>query len=70
MLMTTLECMAKYGSFYRIAQAIRSGELYKIAHGVYSDNKRYRVVELLLKKYPTAVVTMLSAYYYWNYCKL
>ena len=66
MLMTTSECMAKYGSFYRIAQAIRSGALYKIAHGVYSDNRRYRAVELLLKKYPAAVVTMLSAYYYYS----
>ena len=66
MLMTTPECIAKYGSFYRIAQAVRNGELHKIAHGVYSDNKRYRAVELLLKKYPTAVLTMLSAYYYYG----
>ena len=66
MLMTTLECIAKYGSFYRITQAIRKGELRKVAHGVYSDGKRYRDVELLLMKYPTAVVTMLSAYYYYG----
>lgn len=66
MLMTTLECIAKYGSFYRITQAIRKGELRKVAHGVYSDGKRYRDVELLLMKYPTAVVTMLSAYYYYR----
>ena len=63
MLMTTLECMAKYGSFYRIAQAVRRGELFKVSHGVYSDDRRHRNVELLLKKYPTAAVTMLSAYY-------
>ena len=66
MLMTTQECLAKYGSFYRIAQAVRNGELHKIAHGVYSDNNRYRDVELLLKRYPAAVVTMLSAYYYYG----
>lgn len=64
MLMTTKECLAKYGSFYRIAQAVRSGELRKLAQGIYSDGKRHRDVEILLKKYPTAVVTMLSAYYY------
>ena len=64
MLATTAECLAKYGSFYRMAQAIRRGELHKLAHGVYSDGKRPRDVELLLKKYPSAVVTMLSAYYY------
>ena len=66
MLMTTLECLAKYGSFYRIAQAVRKGELCRVAHGVYSDDKRHRDVELLLKKYPTAAVTMLSAYYYYG----
>ena len=64
MLATTAECLAKYGSFYRMAQAIRRGELHKLAHGVYSDGKRPRDVELLLKKYPSAAVTMLSAYYY------
>lgn len=66
MLMTTSECLAKYGSFYRIALAIRAGELRKVAHGVYSDNRRHRDVEMLLKRYPCAVVTMLSAYYYYG----
>ena len=67
MLMTTSECMAKYGSFYRIAQAVRKGELCKVARGVYSDDRRHRSAELLLKKYPTAAVTMLSAYYYYGF---
>ena len=62
--MKTSECVAKYGSFYRIGQAVRRGELYKVARGVYSDDRRHREVELLLKKYPAAVITMLSAYYY------
>ena len=39
MLMTTSECLAKYESFYRIAQAVRRGELYKVARGVYSDTR-------------------------------
>ena len=66
MLMSTSECLAKYGNYYRIAQAIRCGELHKITHGVYSDSNRHRCVEVLLKKYPTAVVTMFSAYYYYG----
>ena len=66
MLMTTSECVAKYGSFYRIAKAIQRGELQKIAHGVYSDGKRYRDVEKLQKIFPTSVITMLSAYYYYG----
>ncbi len=64
MLMTTAECLSRYGSVYRIALALRGGKLRKIAHGVYSDGQRHSAVELLLKKYPAAVVTMLSAYYY------
>ncbi len=66
MLMTTSECLAKYGSFYHISKAIQEDKLRKIAHGVYSDGGRYRDVELLLKKYPVAVVTMFSAYYYYG----
>ena len=66
MLMTTSECMAKFGSFYRIAQAVREGKLCKMARGLYADSKRHRDVEMLLKKYPSAVVTMLSAYYYYG----
>ena len=64
MLMTTAECLSRYGSFYRIALAVRKGELRKVTHGVYSDGQRHSAIELLLKKYPAAVVTMLSAYYY------
>jgi len=66
MLMTTSECLAEYGGFYHISKAIQDGILHKIAHGVYSDGGRYRNVELLLKKYPAAVVTMHSAYYYYG----
>lgn len=66
MLMTTAECLSLYGSFYRMAQAVRRGELHKIEHGVYSDGKRHSAVEILLHKYPCAVVTMLSAYHYYG----
>lgn len=66
MLMTTSECLAEYGNFYRIAQAVRRGALYKVAHGIYSDSRRHRDVEALLMKYPASVVTMLSAYYYYG----
>lgn len=66
MLMTTSECLAKYGTCYRIVKAVRAGELRKVAYGVYSDGNRYRDVEMLQKIYPTSVVTMLSAYFYYD----
>jgi hypothetical protein len=66
MLKTTSECLLEYGNYYRLAQATQSGELHKVAHGVYSDSRRYKDVEVLQKIYPTSVVTMLSAYYYYD----
>jgi len=66
MLKTTSECLAIYGSNYLIAEAVRRGELHKVASGIYSDGSRHREVELLQIRYPTSVVTMLSAYYYYD----
>lgn len=66
MLKTTSECLLEYGNYYRLAQATQSGELRKVTHGVYSDGRRYRDVEVLQKIYPMSVVTMLSAYYYYG----
>lgn len=66
MLMSTADCLERYGSKYRIAKAVQSGELRRISNGIYSEGARPREIEILLFKYPTSVVTMLSAYYYYN----
>lgn len=66
MLFSTKECVEKYGNFYQIAAAIRRGELFKIEPGVYSDDEGPREIEVLLRRYPNAAVTLQSAYYYYD----
>ncbi len=45
---------------------IRDGAIVKIAPGIYSDGTRHHEIEILQMRYPTAVVSMLSAYYYYD----
>lgn len=66
MLMTLAECLERYDGQYRVDEAIRTGRLKRLAHGLYSDGARHRDIEVLQKRYPTSVVTMLSAYYYYD----
>ena len=60
------KCLAEYGSHYRIRELVRSGKLYKVEPGVYSDKPRNGELEVLLAKYPRAVVTLGSAFHYYN----
>lgn len=64
MLFTYGECEAKFGSHYRINKAIQDGILYKLANGVYSDTKQVSEIEVIAFKYPRAVFTLNSAFYY------
>ena len=65
-LKTLSECLAEYGSHYRIRELVREGKLYKVEPGIYSDKARNEELEVLLVKYPRAVVTLRSAFYYYN----
>ena len=60
------ECLEEYGSHYRIRELIREGKLFKIEPGIYSDSPRYGTLEVLLTKYPRSVVTLDSAFHYYN----
>lgn len=60
------ECEAKFGSHYKINKAIQDGLLYKIANGVYSDTKQVSELEVISFKYPRAVFTLNSAFYYYS----
>lgn len=66
MLMTASECLERMGSQRRVDEAVRNGDLRRLAHGIYSDGARHRDVEVFQKRYPASVVTMLSAYYYYD----
>ena len=56
----------KYGSDYQIQKAVREQKLYKIENGIYSDKKNNHYLEIFRVKYPNAIVSGDSAYYYHN----
>jgi len=63
MLMRLPECREKFGGAYQVEKLVREGGLYRLETGVYSDSPDHSELEVLLFKYPNAVVTMQSAYY-------
>ena len=56
----------QYKSDYEIKKLIKEGKLFKVEKGIYSDNNNVNYLEILTKKYPNAVFTMDSAFYYHN----
>lgn len=53
-------------STYRLNKAIENKELFKIDSGLYSDVEFVNPLEIITKKYPNAVFTSDSAYYYYD----
>ncbi len=64
MILSYNECIEKYNNAYQLANAIAAKEIYKIAPGIYSDAGRPSELELISYKYPDAIFTMNSAFYY------
>lgn len=55
-----------YNSDYQIKKAVEEGKLYKLEKGVYSDKKIINPLVILSKKYPRAIATMDTAFYYYD----
>lgn len=65
MLLNYKEAIEKYGTDYKLQKAIKRKELYKIEKGIYSDRaNNFTLYELLLKKYPNAVLVKDSAFHF------
>lgn len=64
MILTYKECIEIYGSDYRIKKAIEAGVLFQIEKGIYSDSEDYSELEVISAKYPDAVFSGDSAFYY------
>ena len=60
------ELIKKYKSNYKINKLIEEGKIFKIEKGVYSDKENVNYLEIISKKYPNAIFTMDSAFYYHN----
>ena len=64
MLLSYSECRRLYGSKYNLKKKIAQGELYRLEKGIYADKKYVPEVQIISKKYPAAVFTLNSAFYY------
>lgn len=53
-------------STYQLNKAIENKELFKVDNGLYTDVEFVNPLEIILKKYPNAIFTSDSAYYYYN----
>ena len=66
MLLTYAQCKEKYGSQYQIDKVLKNGEIFQIEKGVYSDKKHENELSIISFKYPNAVLTLNTAFYYYN----
>ena len=60
------ELIKKLKSDYQIQKAVSNKKYYKIKKGLYSDKEFVNPLEIILKKYPNAIFTSDSAYYYYD----
>ena len=60
------ELRKKYKSNDKIKKMINEGKIIKVEKGIYSDCLNVNYLEVITKKYPDAVFTMNSAFYYHN----
>ncbi len=66
MLMSRKDCLKCYGSDYLTAKQVESGQLFQLEKGIWSDQKNIPEQAIIAFKYPKAILTMLSAFYYYG----
>lgn len=66
MVYTHKDLINKYGSNYQIQKALKDKKLYKIETGIYSDKENSHYLDIFTHKYPNAIISGDSAYYYHN----
>lgn len=60
------EMIEIYGNDYNLKKALSRNEIFKLDKGIYSSKKIVSSLVVYSKKYPNSVITMDSAYYYYN----
>lgn len=63
MILTYTECINKYGNNYQLEKAVVEGQLYRVESGLYSTERYYAELEIIVKKYPNAILTGEYAFY-------
>lgn len=66
MILTYKECIEKYGSDYQIKKEMKAGKLFQKEKGYYSLQKSCSEIEMIITKFPRAIYTGESAYYYFG----
>lgn len=64
MLLSYQECIEKYGSDYRMKKVLKEGSLFMKEKGIYSTKRNTSEIDIIMHKYPKAVCTGKSAFYY------
>ena len=63
-MLTRKEALNKFGSDYRIRKLVREGKLYQLDRGINSEKKNVPELAVIFRKYPRAVLTLDSAFYF------
>lgn len=64
MVLNYSECLERWPSDYQIKKRVQNGELYQIEKGVYANTPEVSTLAILTKKYPNAIITLNTAFYY------
>jgi len=64
MLLDYSTCKKQYTNAYQLAKAINDKRIYRIERGIYSDSPYAPELAVIQKKYPMAIFTLESAFYY------
>lgn len=66
MILSYKECIEKFGNGYQITKAMEEESIYRVEAGVYSTERYLTELEIIVKKYPNAILTGECAFYYHN----
>ena len=66
MILTYKECIEKFGNDYQLAKAVAEKQIYRVESGIYSTDRYTSELEVIVKKYPNAILTGEYAFYFHN----
>ncbi len=66
MIISYKECLKQFGSDYKIKNLLKENKIYKIQDGIYSTEQYVSDIEVITVKYPEAIYTMDSAFYFYG----
>ena len=64
MLFDYSDCEHRYANTYQLTQALKKNRIYRIERGIYADTPHVSELAVIQKKYPKAIFTTESAFFY------